>query len=70
MAGNNQNSAAINKLEAKKTVQGINKTKSSLRKSTSYINTPLAKLIKRHGNIIHNNKIRNEKGVKNTNWGN
>jgi hypothetical protein len=61
-AGNNQIRVEVNKLETKRPIQGMNKTKSWFFKEINCIDKPLAKLTKGHRDSIHINKIRNEKG--------
>ena len=59
--------AEINKIKSKKTMRGINETKSLLFKKINKIDTSLSKLIKRQRENIQINKIRNENGDITTN---
>ena len=52
----------INKIETKKTIAKINKTKSWFFEKTNKIDKPLARLIKKKRERAQINKIRNEKG--------
>ena len=54
--------AEINKIETKKTIRRISKTKSWFFEKINKIDKPLSKLIKRQRESIQINKIRNEKG--------
>jgi hypothetical protein len=53
--------AEINKLETKRMIQRINKSKSCFFKRINKIDKPLAKLTKGHRDSTKNNKIRNLK---------
>ena len=59
--------AEINKIEMKKTIAKINKTKSWFFDKINKIDKPLARLIKKKWEGIQINKIRNEKGEITTN---
>ena len=52
----------INKIETKKTIAKINKTKSSFFEKINKIDKPLARLIKKKRERTQINKIRNQKG--------
>jgi hypothetical protein len=54
--------AEINQLETKRTLQRINKTKSSFFSKINKIDKPLVKLTKGHRDTFQPNKIRNKKG--------
>ena len=54
--------AEINKIEAKKTIQRINETKSWFFEKINKTDKPLSKLTKRQRENIQINKIKNEKG--------
>ena len=55
--------AEINEIETKKTIEKINKTKSSFFEKIGKIEKTLARLIKKKGERIQINKIRNKKEV-------
>ena len=57
----------INKIEIKKTIEKINKTKSWFFKRLNNINKPLARLTKKKRERTQINKVRNEKGDITTN---
>jgi hypothetical protein len=57
--------AEINQVETKRTVQGINKTKSWFFEKINKIEKPLARVSRGHRDSILINKIRNEKGRHN-----
>ena len=52
----------INQEETKRTIQRINKTRSSFFEKINKIDKPLARLTKGHRDSIQINKLRNEKG--------
>jgi hypothetical protein len=52
----------INKIETKRTIQGISKTRSWFFEKINKIDEPLARLTRGHRDSIQINKIRNEKG--------
>jgi hypothetical protein len=52
----------INQIETKRTIQGINKTRSWFFEKINKIDKPLARLTKGHRDSVQINKIRNEKG--------
>ena len=54
--------AEINKIETKRTIQGISKTKNWFFERINKIDKPIAKLSKGSRDSIQINKIRNEKG--------
>ena len=55
--------AEINEIETKKTIEKINKTKSSFFEKIGKIDKTLARLIKKKGERVQINKIRNKKEV-------
>lgn len=65
MARNNKLRAEINKIEAKSTIQRINKIKSCFFEKINKIDMPLSKIIKIKENM-QINKIQNKKGAINT----
>ena len=52
----------INKIEVKKTIEEINKTKSWFFENVNKIDKPLARLTRKRRETTQINKIRNEKG--------
>jgi len=57
--------AEINQVETKRTIERINRTKSWFFEKINKVDKPLARLTRKHGECVHINKIRNEKGDMN-----